>query len=398
VKTNAQLSWLVSKTKGDVVIWIIVFLLSLFSLLAVYSSTGTMAYKYQSGNTEYYMFKHFFLMCFGLVMLYLCHKINYKYYSRVAQIMLWASVPLLIFTYMAGANINQAPRWINLPVINLSFQTSDLAKLALIMYTARMLSKKQEVISDFRKGTLPIILPAIIICALIAPANLSTAAVLFATCLLIMFIGRMNFKHIALIIFSGLIFVSVTIFTLHKVGQATGHKFGRVETWVSRIENFFGDNPKEEDFQSQQAKIAVATGGLFGKGPGNSVQKNFLPNPYSDFIFAIIIEEYGYIGGLFLIFLYMLLLYRSIRIVVKSPKAFGALLAVGLCFSLVLQAFVNMGVAVHIFPVTGLTMPLVSMGGTSLWFTSIAFGIILSVSRDIEETENLEPDIVMGEA
>jgi cell division protein FtsW len=390
-----QLSWLISKTKGDVVIWGIVFMLSIFSVLAVYSSTGTMAYKYQSGNTEYYLLKHLLLMIFGLLMLYLCHTINYKYYSRVSQILLWISVPLLIFTYVAGANINQAHRWITLPVINLSFQTSDLAKLALIMYTARMLSKKQEVIEDFKKGTLPIIIPSIIICGLIAPANLSTAAVLFATCLLIMFIGRMNFKHISLIVFGGLFFVISTIIVLHKVGQATHHPIGRVETWVSRWENFIGDGDQKEDFQSQQAKIAVAMGGVFGKGPGNSVEKNFLPNPYSDFIFAIIIEEYGYLGGLFLIFLYLLLLYRSIRIVIKSPKAFGALLAVGLCFSLVLQAFVNMGVAVHIFPVTGLTLPLVSMGGTSLWFTSIAFGIILSVSRDIEENEELEPDIVL---
>jgi len=396
VKNPGQINWLISKVQGDFVIWIIVFILSVFSLLAVYSSTGTMAYKYQSGNTEYYLLKHLFLMCFGLAMLYLCHKIPYKYYSRVSQILLWLSVPLLIFTYIAGSNINQAHRWITLPVINLSFQTSDLAKIALIMYTARMLSKKQEVITDFRKGTLPIILPAIMICGLIAPANLSTAAVLFSTCLLIMFIGRMNIKHLLLIIFGGLIFVSVTIFSLHKLGEATGRHFGRVDTWWNRVANFTGEGSQDEYFQSEQAKIAVATGGLFGKGPGNSVEKNYLPNPYSDFIFAIIIEEYGSIGGLFLMFLYLLLLYRSIRIVIKSPKAFGALLAVGLCFSLVLQALVNMGVAVHLFPVTGLTLPLVSMGGTSLWFTSIAFGIILSVSRDIEETEKLEPDIVLG--
>ena len=396
MKSNGQINWLISKTQGDFVIWIIVFILSVFSLLAVYSSTGTMAYKYQSGNTEYYLMKHLFLMCFGLAMLYLCHKIPYKYYSRVSQVMLWISVPLLIFTYIAGSNINQAHRWITLPVVNLSFQTSDFAKIALIMYTARMLSKKQDVITDFRKGTLPIILPAILICGLIAPANLSTAAVLFATCLLIMFIGRMNIKHLLLIVFGGLIFVSVTIFSLHKLGEATGKHFGRVDTWWNRVANFTGEGSQDEYFQSEQAKIAVATGGLFGKGPGNSVEKNYLPNPYSDFIFAIIIEEYGSIGGMLLIFLYLLLLYRSIRIVIASPKAFGALLAVGLCFSLVLQALVNMGVAVHLFPVTGLTLPLVSMGGTSLWFTSIAFGIILSVSRDIEETEKLEPDIVLG--
>lgn len=363
----------------------IVLLLSVFSLLAVYSSTGTMAYKYRAGNTEYYLIKHLMLMALGLGMMYFAHKVNYKYYSRLAQILLIISIPLLIITYFVGANINQAHRWLTLPVVNMSFQTSDLAKLALIMYTARMLSKKQEIINDFRKATVPIVGAVCVICGLIAPANLSTAAVLFTSCLMLMFIGRMNLKHISLIIFGGLIVLSSFIFVAHKIGG-----IGRVDTWVSRLENFTAGGEEKEFYQNQQANIAVATGGLFGKGPGNSVQKNFLPNPYADFIFAIVIEEYGLVGACFLIFLYLLLLYRSIRIVIKSPKAFGALLAVGLSFSLVFQAFINMGVAVHLFPVTGLTLPLVSMGGTSLWFTSIAFGIILSVSRDIEEKENLE--------
>lgn len=380
------MNWLISRTKGDLLIWVIVFILSVFSLLAVYSSTGTMAYKYRAGNTEYYLIKHLLLMALGLGMMYGAHKVNYKYYSRLAQILLIISVPLLIITYFVGANINEAHRWLKLPVINMSFQTSDLAKLALIMFTARMLSKKQDIINDFRKATVPIVGAVCLICGLIAPANLSTALVLFTSCLMLMFIGRMNLKHISLIIFGGLIVLSSFIFIAHKIGGV-----GRVDTWVSRIENYMaGSGEQKEYYQNQQANIAVATGGLFGKGPGNSVQKNFLPNPYADFIFAIIIEEYGLVGACFIIFLYLLLLYRSIRIVIQSPKAFGALLAVGLSFSLVFQALINMGVAVHLFPVTGLTLPLVSMGGTSLWFTSIAFGIILSVSRDIEEKENLE--------
>ncbi len=379
------MNWLFSRTKGDLVIWVIVLILSVFSLLAVYSSTGTMAYKYQSGNTEYYLFKHLFLMAFGLVIMYVCHQINYKYYSRIAQVLLWITPVLLIATYFIGTNVNQATRWIQLPIVNLTFQPSDLAKLALIMYTARMLSKKQEVLDDFWKGTAQIVGPALFICALIAPANLSTALVLFTTCTLLMFIGRVNLKHLFAILGTSFTVLVLFITIAYQMGGVA-----RVNTWVNRIDNYVYGGDADESYQNQQAKIAIATGGFFGKGPGNSNTKNFLPNPYSDFIFAIIVEEYGSLGGIVLICLYLLLLYRSIRIVMRSPRAFGALLAAGLSFSLVLQALINMGVAVHLFPVTGLTLPLVSMGGTSLWFTSIAFGIILSVSRDIEENEDLE--------
>jgi cell division protein FtsW len=379
------MNWLFSRTKGDLVIWIVVLILSVFSLLAVYSSTATMAYKSQKG-TEYYLMKHLMLMAFGLALMFYAHRINYKYYSRIAQILLWVTVPLLFVTYFAGTHINSASRWLTLPGVNLTFQTSDLAKLALIMYTARMLSKKQDVISDFRKATIPILAPVILVCLIIFPANFSTAAVLFTSCALLMFIGRMEIKHLLGVI--GVSVAAVTFFIL--TAYTLNLHIARVDTWVGRVDNFVHGGDADESYQNQQAKIAVATGGLFGKGPGNSEQKNFLPNPFSDFIFAIIVEEYGSIGGIVLIFLYLLLLYRSVRIVIRSPKAFGALLAAGLSFSLVLQAFINMAVAVHLFPVTGLTLPQVSMGGTSLWFTSIAFGIILSVSRDIEEKENLE--------
>jgi cell division protein FtsW len=317
--------------------------------------------------------------------------VNYKYYSRIAQIMLFVSIPLLVVTYAVGTNVNQAVRWITLPGLGLTFQTSDLAKLALIMYTARMLAKKQDVINDFRQGTLPIVLPVLIVCGMIAPSNLSTAALLFFTCAMVMFVGRANIKHIFLISGGMLVFAISMILVLHLVGSASGHPIGRVETWVSRVQHYAkGDAHDNENFQSTQAQIAVATGGILGKGPGNSVQKNFLPNPYADFIFAIIVEEYGLVGAVFLILLYLLLLYRSIQIVVKSPRAFGALLAIGLSCSLVFQALINMCVATSLLPVTGLTLPLVSMGGTSLWFTSLAFGIILSVSRDIEANEKLD--------
>lgn len=377
-----MLNWILSQTKGDRVIWIIVLLLSLVSLLAVYSSTGTLAYKYQSGNTEFYLLKHFGIMVSGLVIMYLTHLVPYKYYSRLSQILLFIAIPLLFLTLFLGTNLNEARRWITLPIINLSFQTSDLAKLALIMFLARMLSKKQDTIKDFVKSFLPIIGSVVAVCGLIAPANLSTAAVLFGTSILLMIIGRISFGQISLVLFCGLILLILLVL------------FGpRRETYKSRIGTFFNKEnaTAAQLFQSDQAKIAVATGGLIGKGPGNSTQRNYLPHPYSDFIYAIIIEEYGLIGGFGILGLYMIFLFRCIRIVTKSPGAFGALLAAGLSFALVIQALTNMAVNVNLFPVTGLALPLVSMGGTSIWFTSISLGIILSVSKNVEENEDEVP-------
>lgn len=365
---------LLNKLYGDKMIWLIVLALSVFSILAVYSSTGTLAYKYKSGNTEYYLLKHFSLMAFGLLIMYLAHIANYKIYSRLAQLMLVISIPLLIITLFLGSDINEAKRWITLPGINLSFQTSDLAKLSLIMFTARYLTRNQDAVNNFKTGFLPIILVISIVCALIAPADLSSAAVLFVTCLLIMFIGRVHIKFIGLTVVGGIAAFGLIIllaFTIPEVGR-----FG---TWKNRIEAHFID--KEDSYQAQQSKIAIAEGGIFGKGPGNSRQRNYLPHPYSDFIYAIIFEEYGIVGASFILFLYLAFLFRTIKIVIKSPGTFGALLAAGLALSLVIQAMINMSVAVNLLPVTGLTLPLISMGGTSLWFTSLAIGIILSVSR-----------------
>ncbi len=385
------MNWLLKHVKGDRVIWAVVLLLSLAGLLAVYSSTGSLAFKNKGGNTEFYFFKQMLFIAMGLFMMWLAHLLDYRYYSRISQLLLFLSYPLLIYTLFFGVEINNAARWMAIPGTGLTFQTSDLAKLALIMYVARFLSKRQDTIHLASKAFLPLLGAVSGVCILIAPANLSTALVLFSTCLLLMFLGRIPVKYILAVVGTGVIGLTIAAFLVLKLPDEAVGKIARLSTWKARIENFMGDEENiNGNYQNMQAKIAIAGGGVIGKGPGNSVQRNFLPESYSDFIFAIIIEEYGLIGALALIILYLTLLYRSIRIVIRSPKAFGALLAVGLSFSLVIQAFINMGVAVNIFPVTGLALPLISMGGTSTLFTSVAIGIILSVSRDSEPDEEEE--------
>ena len=382
-KINQKIQIVQNNTKGDKIIWLVVIILSVFSILAVYSSTGTLAYKNQDGNTEYYMFKHLIIVLFGFLLMYLAHLVKYTYFSKIFQIALWIAIPLLFLTLIVGVNLNEAKRVLPLP-FGLTFQTSDLAKLTLIMYLARELTKRQEVIKDFKSAFVPIIIPVLIVCALILPANFSTAAILFSTSLVLMFIGRVNIRHILAMIGLGIVAMTF-ILMMVKVSPALMHKvFPRAETWMSRIENF-GEGESEDDYQVEQAKIAIAGGGLFGKMPGNSEQRNFLPHPYSDFIYAIIIEEYGLIGGVLVMVLYLILLYRAIKIVSKIPRNFGAFLTIGVAFSLVFQAMINMGVAVHLLPVTGQTLPFISMGGTSIWFTSISIGIILSVSKEVEK-------------
>ena len=390
---------LVQKTSGDRVIWAIVVILSLISLLVVYSSTGSLAYKY-SKSTESYLFKQFALIISGVIFIYFAHRVNYTFYSRVAKILFLISIPLLIYTYFFGTTLNEGSRWIKLPVINQTFQTSDLAKLALFMYLSRQLSRKQTVIKDFKKGFLPIIIPILIICILIAPANLSTAVLVAGTSFMLMFIGRVNTKHILLTISIALIPVVILLMVSVKYYDKVEGKskdlpaifsYGRVPTWISRIQTFIysgkGDGG-EKTYQINQAKIAIASGGWFGRGPGNSNARNFLPHSYSDFIFAIILEEYGLLGGAFIVFIYLLFLYRCIRLYRKCPFAFGAFLALALSFTLVIQAFANMGVNVNVFPNTGVTLPLVSMGGSSFLFTCLSIGIILSVARNVEQQES----------
>jgi cell division protein FtsW len=391
---------LLRNTRGDKYIWGIVILLALTSLLVVYSATGSLAYKMHKGNTEVYLFKQISFIVLGMLLIYFLHRVNYTLYSRVATILFLISIPLLLYTLFFGATLNEGSRWIKLPVINMTMQTSDLAKLALFMYISKMLSKKQDVIKEFKKGFLPIITPVIIICALIAPANLSTALLTGATSLMLMFIGRISIKHILLAIIIALIpvvmLVGVATMTYNKEeGKSSITKaasFGRVGTWIKRVQDFIYAKDEAVPYQVQQAKIAIANGGIFmGKGPGNSTQRNFLPHPYSDFIYAIIIEEYGLAGGAFIIFIYLLFLFRCINIFKRCPYAFGAFLALALSFTLVIQAIANMAVNVNLTPVTGVTLPLISMGGTSFLFTCAAIGIILSVARNVEQLEGKEP-------
>lgn len=390
---------LLSKTKGDRVIWAVVVILALVSMLVVYSSTGLLAYRYNKGNTEIYLFKQIAFIVVGLTVIYFSHRVNYTLYSRVARILFLISIPLLVYTLFFGVRLNEGSRWIRLPIINLTFQTSDLAKLALFMYLGRLLSRKQAVIKDFKKGFIPVMLPVVIICVLVAPANLSTALLIGATSMLLLFIGRASAKHLLMTI--GVVAIPVVILVITAVAYYDKEEgrskdlpalleLGRMPTWIKRVQNFVYDNKeidKDENYQVNQAKIAISKGGMMGLGPGNSETRNFLPHPYSDFIFAIIIEEYGIMGGAFIIFVYLLFLFRCIRIFRKCPYAFGAFLALGLSFTLVIQALINMAVTVNLFPVTGVTLPLISMGGSSFLFTCLAIGIILSVARNVEQLE-----------
>ncbi|MBX2931018.1 MAG: FtsW/RodA/SpoVE family cell cycle protein [Chitinophagaceae bacterium] len=398
---------LLMKTRGDKYIWGIVLLLALISILVVYSATGSLAYKMNRGNNEFYLFKQLAMTILGLGVIYVTHRINYTFFLKFANILFYISIPLLLYTLFFGSSINEGSRWIKLPVINMTIQSSDVAKLALFIYISKLLSKKQDVIKDFKQSFIPIIVPVLIICVLIMPANLSTALLTGATSLLLMFIGRISLKHIGLTILVALIpllfIVSVAWLTHDSSEHAEKNKpvvaeklksVGRFGTWVKRVQDYMYASEADVHYQVQQAKIAIAKGGiLIGKGPGNSEQKNFLPQAYNDFIYAIIIEEYGLFGGAFIIFIYLLFLFRSIQIFRRCPYAFGAFLALALSFTLVIQAVANMAVNVNLLPVTGVTLPLISMGGSSFIFTSIAIGVILSVARNVEQLEGKEPII-----
>ena len=360
-------TWADKNLQGDRVIWAVVFALSLISILVVYSSIGTLAYK-RTSSPESYLLKHTFMVFLGLAAMWFAHKIDYRYYSKLSRLALWVSVPLLIYTFTNGTTINDAARWITLPIINTSFQPSDFASLALIINLASMLSKKQQNIDDIKESLIPMLIWCGIICGLIALTNLSTAMLLFATCMLVMFIGRVPVKYLAMLVLVGLLAGAVAL------------KFGvRGETAKNRILSFV--NGTELPFQAKHGRIAVATGGIFGKGPGNSEQRNILPHPYSDFVYAIVIEEYGMIGGIVVLILYLILLHRGMKAAYNSERAFGGLLSAGLSFDLVCQAMVNMGVVVGLGPITGQPLPLISMGGTAMVFTGLSVGIILSVSR-----------------
>lgn len=358
--------WADKNLQGDKVIWAAVFGLSLISILVVYSSIGTMAFR-SSKSTEYILLRHTCHILIGLTAMWFAHKIDYRFYSRLSKIALWISIPLLIYTFTNGVSINDASRWISIPVFG-SFQPSDFASLALIITIASMLSKRQQNIDDIKESLIPILMWCGLICGLIALTNLSTSILLLATCFLIMFIGRVPVKYLAMLVLVGVLAGAVAI------------QFGvRGETAKNRITNFI--EGKELPFQAKHARIAVATGGVVGKGPGNSDQRNILPHPYSDFVYAIVIEEYGMIGGIVVLVLYLVLLHRGMKAAYNSERAFAGLLSAGLSFDLVCQAMVNMGVVVGLGPITGQPLPFISMGGTSMIFTGLSVGIILSVSR-----------------
>lgn len=364
--------------KGDRIIWMITVILGLFSILAVYSAAGSMAFTSRGGNTEYYLIQQLIFISLGFGLTYVCYNLHYMQYSKYAPLLLAITFPLLLYTIFFGTEMNEARRWITIPWIDKTIQTSDLAKLALIIFMARALSKRQDYIKDFKSTFVPIIIPVTLICMLIVPADLSTAALLFLTCLLMMFIGRVSMRYIGMLIIVGILsFLAIV---------ALGEMFPevvRLTTWQTRIADFIAG----EGYQVVQSKIAIANGGWFGVGPGNSFQRNYLPYSYADFIYSIICEEYGLIGGFVILGLYFWLLWRCIGIVTRCPKAFGAILALGLCLNIVIQAFANIAVSVQLVPATGLTLPLVSMGGTSILFTCISLGIILSVSRYVEEAQ-----------
>ncbi|TLX77446.1 cell division protein FtsW [Labilibacter sediminis] len=376
--------------KGDPILWGVIAILAAISLLAVYSSTGSLAYKYQGGNTYYYMFKHFVFLLVGIGLIWLIHQMDYRLFAKYATLFLWVSIGLLLITLVTGMSLNQASRWLTVPGIGLSFQPSELAKLSLIMYIARTLARHQDEEEGAVGAFKPIMTYTGIVCVLIFTEDFSTAFLIGFIAFLLMFIGRVPFKYLF-----GTMAVAVLLIVVIFSAASYLPFLHRAETWKARVERFVNDDDSDSEgsYQSRQAQMAVATGGFFGKGPGNSKQRNFLPHPYSDFIFAIIVEEWGIVGAILMIMCYVVFLFRAGVIVRGSMRTFPAFLAIGLAYLLVFQGFFNMGVAVGIFPVTGQPLPLVSMGGTSILFTCVALGAILSVSRNnMEEAQRLKEE------
>ena len=372
---------ILSLIKGDKIIWSVVIIFALISILAVYSSSESLVYRFNRGYTEYYLVRQIIIISAGLLLMYLTHLISYSNYALIAKFGILLAIPLLGATLLMGSG----SRWLVVPGTGISFQTSDFAKLMLIIYVARLLALKQDKIKDLRSGFIPVIIPIMLVCGLILPANFSTAALLFLTCLVLMFVGRAKIRYIFTLVGIGIACFAILLLISTKYPKV----LPRMGIWSNRIHSYINkDKVNEvESFQADQAKMAIANGGLLGKLPGKSEQKDYLPQSSSDLIYAIIIEEYGLLGAVVIMFLYLTLLYRCIRITIRSPGTFGAFLTMGLCISLIIQAMMNMGVAVGVLPVTGQPLPLISWGGTSILFTSIAIGIILSVSKETEIIE-----------
>ena len=371
--------------KGDKTIWAIVAILAIFSFMPVYSASTNLVYVVGSGSTIGYLVKHIVLLIMGFAIIYGVHKVPYRYFSGGSVLMLPIVIVLLIFTLAQGTTIGgaNASRWIRIPFVGIGFQTSTLAGLVLMVYVARYLAKNKEKEINFKESLLQLWLPVGAILMLILPANFSTTAIIFVMILMVTFIGGYPIKYIGFILGAGIIALSFFVLITKAFPDAMPN---RVQTWQSRIENFSKTEGKEA-YQVEKAKIAIATGGVVGVGPGKSVQKNFLPQSSSDFIFAIIIEEYGLIGAILIIGIYFLLLFRIFVVIKKTTTIFGTLLVLGVGCPIIFQATINMAVATNLFPVTGQTLPLISSGGTSIWMTCIALGMILSVSASKEETE-----------
>lgn len=385
---------LLHSLKGDKGIWSFVALLGLFSFMPVFSASSNLAYmNHGTGNTLGYLLKHAVHIFFGFFILYNIQKIPYHYFRSISRLALPVVWLLLAYTLLFGVEQGSATRWIQVPFVGISFQTSSLASIVLMVYVARYLSKSQVELNTFKTSFTQLWIPVAITLMLILPNNFSTAALIFVMVLMLAFVGNYPLKYMGIVIGMGLIILTLFVITAKIVEKTspenTPKVFARVKTWENRIGNFVADNPNKEtsddDYQIEKAKTAIATGGIYGLGPGKSVQKNFLPQSSSDFIFAIIVEEYGLIGGIGVLILYLLLFFRFIIAAHKANSLFGRLLVVGLGFPMIFQALINMGVAVQLLPVTGQTLPLISSGGSSIWMTCIAIGIIISVTKKEEE-------------
>ncbi|HEY4619156.1 MAG TPA: FtsW/RodA/SpoVE family cell cycle protein [Flavobacterium sp.] len=389
---------LISKLKGDKGIWSFVALLALFSFMPVFSASSNLAYLgHGTGNTLGYLVKHLAHICIGFLIIYGVHRVPYHYFRAISKVALPVVWILLMYTLIKGTVIAgaNASRWIQVPFIGISFQTSTLASVVLFIFVARYLSKSRETPITFKASLWELWLPVFFTLILILPANFSTTALIFAMILMLVFIGKYPLKYIGIIIGSGILFLA--FFILLSKAFPDSRFFSRVQTWESRIENFSTDKPDEDDYQIEKAKIAIASGKIYGLGPGKSVQKNFLPQSSSDFIYAIIVEEYGLVGGLGVLTLYLLLLFRFVVASHKANTLFGKLVVIGLGFPMIFQAMINMAVAVELLPVTGQTLPLISSGGSSIWMTCFALGIIISVTKKDEEIVQEQKDAAKRE-
>ncbi|CDF80663.1 cell division protein FtsW [Formosa agariphila KMM 3901] len=378
-----------NKLKGDRSIWAIAALLALFSFLPVYSAASNLAYMHGSGSTFTFFLKHFMHLSVGFVFMYFTHLMPYRYLRGLSFVGILVALVLLGFTMLQGTTIEgaNASRWIQIPIVGMSFQTSTFASLVLMIYVARYMAKMADTPITFKESILPLWMPVFLVLILILPANFSTAALIFLTVIILVFLGGYPIKYLAIIIGMGVLCLAMFVLVAKAFPDAMPN---RVDTWMSRVENFSNGEDTEEDYQIEKAKIAIASGGIKGVGPGKSVQKNFLPQSSSDFIYAIVVEEYGLIGAVILMSVYLLLLFRIVVVSHKAKTIFGSLVVLGVGLPIVIQALLNMAVAVELFPVTGQTLPLISSGGTSIWMTCLAVGIILSVSANSQVSEKEE--------